>query len=135
MQAQKKRMQKGHSLFYNHAQQPPDVVACSAQYRVQTVTERCLEVAAVHAVIGFEVADDGLDGLSAFEVFLLLLRQALVFSYIYSDNQIPRESRQTLGLPLFEHRKKNRLWITFWRIFSSMKSTLNHQNHGKALFS
>ena len=70
-------MQKGHSLFYNHAQQPPDVVACSAQYRVQTVTERCLEVAAVHAVIGFEVADDGLDGLSAFEVFLLLLRQAL----------------------------------------------------------
>lgn len=34
-------------------------------------------MAAVHAVVGFEVADDGLDGLSALEVFLLFTRQAL----------------------------------------------------------
>jgi hypothetical protein len=59
----------------------------------------------------------------------------IVFSYIYLDNQIPHESRQTFGLPLFDHGKKNGLWITFWRKFSSMKSTLNHRNHGKAKFS
>jgi hypothetical protein len=58
-----------------------------------------------------------------------------VFSYIYLDNQIPHESRQTFGLPVVGHGKKNRLWITFWRKFSSMKSTLNQQIHGKALFS
>jgi hypothetical protein len=54
---------------------------------------------------------------------------------IYLDNQNPYESRQTFGLPLFGHGEKNRLWITFWRKFSSMKSTLNHRNHGKAKFS
>ena len=37
----------------------------------------------------------------------------IVFSYIYLDNLIPHESRQTFGLPLFDHGKKNRLWITF----------------------
>jgi pseudouridine-5'-phosphate glycosidase len=45
------------------------------------------------------------------------------------------ESLQTFGLPVVGHGEKNRLWITFWRKFSSMKSTLNHQNHGKAMFS
>jgi hypothetical protein len=36
-----------------------------------------------------------------------------VFSYIYLDNQIPCESRQTFGLPVVGHGEKNRLWITF----------------------
>jgi hypothetical protein len=37
----------------------------------------------------------------------------IVFSYIYLDNQMPRESRQTFGLPRFSQGEKNRLWITF----------------------
>ena len=31
-------------LFHNHAQQPSDVVARSAQHRVQTITKRSLQV-------------------------------------------------------------------------------------------
>jgi hypothetical protein len=58
-----------------------------------------------------------------------------VFSYIYLDNQNHSESRQTFGLPVVGHGEKNRLWITFWWIFSLMKSTLNHRNHGKEVFS
>jgi pseudouridine-5'-phosphate glycosidase len=58
-----------------------------------------------------------------------------VFSYIYLDNQNHSEYRQTFGLPVVGYGKKNSLWITFWQIFSSMKSTLNRRNHRKAKFS
>ena len=40
---------------------------------MQPVTPLTFEVAAVHAVIGFEVADDGFDGLAPLELASLLL--------------------------------------------------------------
>jgi len=44
---------------------------------MQPVTRLPFEVTAVHAVIGFEMPDDGLDGLSPLEQLSLLRAQAL----------------------------------------------------------
>jgi hypothetical protein len=60
---QKNRPQEGNALPEDHAQQPPDVVARRTEHRVQPVTLLTLEVTAVHAVIGLEVADDRFDRL------------------------------------------------------------------------
>ena len=60
----KKRFKKGNTLLDDHAQQPFDVVARCAQHRVQPVAGLALEVAAVHAVIGLDVADDRFDRLA-----------------------------------------------------------------------
>ncbi len=72
-QTQIKPLQEVHPLTDNHAQQPLDVVPRCAQHRVQPVAGFALEVAAIHAVIGLEVADDRLDRLTPLQLLSLLL--------------------------------------------------------------
>ena len=60
-------VQEGHPLLGNHAQQQLDVVARSAQHRMQFVPSLTLEVAALHAVVRLEVPNDRLNGLASFE--------------------------------------------------------------------
>ena len=52
-------------------------VARRAQHRVQTITVCAFEVATIHPVVCFQVADDQLNGLPAFEHLLFLLSQRL----------------------------------------------------------
>ena len=67
---------KKSSIFFDdHPQQPADVVARRAQHRVQTVAVCAFEVAAIHSVVCFQVADDRLNGLPAFEHLLFLIGQ------------------------------------------------------------
>ena len=71
------RQHGADALLGDHAQQPADVVACCAQHGMQPVTRLPFEVAAVHAVIGFEMPDDGLDGLTPPQQPSLLLADPL----------------------------------------------------------
>ncbi len=65
MQAQK----SPQAVFGDHAQQPSDVVAGSAQYGLDAIADLAFEVTAVESVIGFQVADNRFDGLASFEQF------------------------------------------------------------------
>ena len=54
----------------SNPQEAAGVVPGSAQHRAKAVSNFALNVAAFHVVIGFEVTDGGLNGMSAFEVLL-----------------------------------------------------------------
>ena len=75
--------QKAQAFLHDHLQQPADVVVRSAQHRVQRIALCPFEVAAVHAVISFEVHDDRLDRLAAFEQSALLIGQPLVLASVF----------------------------------------------------
>ena len=70
-------------LLGKHAQQPADVVARSAQHRVQPVAGFALEVAAVHAVIGLEVGDDRLNRLAPPQLLSLLLADSFGLARVH----------------------------------------------------
>lgn len=69
------RKKMAQSFFDDHPQQPANVADRLAQHGVQTVTVHAFEVAAIHPVVRFEVADDRVNGLPALEHLLFLLGQ------------------------------------------------------------
>ena len=88
----------------NHAQQPAEVVARCAQHRVQPVTLLALEMAAVHAVISLEVADDRLDGLAPLEQLSVLLADSLALAPVH-DMHIRVELVDTPIAQIHERRR------------------------------
>lgn len=53
---------------------------------VQTIAVLSLEVASIHPVVHFQVADDGFDRLSSFESLHFVVRQALKFAAVLDVN-------------------------------------------------
>jgi hypothetical protein len=60
----KKRLQEGHCLRDDLAQQPAEDVARRAQHRMKAGGDIAPEETAIRAVIRLEVADDGLNRLA-----------------------------------------------------------------------
>ena len=86
LQAQKKRPKKGNALLGDHARQPFDVAASRTVYGVHAVAQLSFEMTAVHAVIALAMTNDGIDGLTTFELPSRLCRDPLGLAQVHDPH-------------------------------------------------